>query len=75
MIFLKEENVTLEEGVSSIGNECFEFCSNLSTITIPSSVSSIGKGCFSGCNNLNVILPDNITEIKIQELKNIFIGN
>ena len=64
-IYLKEKNVTLEEGMTSIGDECFERCYNLSSITIPSSVSSIGNGCFSLCTNLSTInIPSSVSSIE-----------
>ena len=50
--------------VTSIGDEAFQFCSNLTGITIPNSVTSIGKSAFSVCSSLTSIkLPDSVTMI------------
>jgi hypothetical protein len=45
-------NVTLEEGVTSIGVNAFSFCTGLTSITIPASVTSLGDRAFRGCTNL-----------------------
>ena len=41
-------SVTIESGVTSIGNWAFFDCSGLTSINIPDSVTSIGEGAFSG---------------------------
>jgi len=41
--------VTIQNGVTSIGESAFYDCSNLISITIPGSVSNIGGGAFYGC--------------------------
>jgi hypothetical protein len=41
--------------ITTIGNEAFKGCSNLTTFTIPSAVTMIGNEAFKGCNNLNTI--------------------
>lgn len=57
------KNVIIGEGITNIGNRCFESCS-LVSITIPDSVKSIGEGAFWDCINLTQIsLSDNITNI------------
>ena len=43
--------ITVEEGVTSIGSYAFYYCQNCS-ITLPSSISSIGKCAFSCCDAL-----------------------
>lgn len=35
--------------VTSIGEEAFSYCEDLTSITIPNSVTSIGWGAFNGC--------------------------
>ena len=35
--------------VTSLGEECFEDCSSLTSITIPNSVTSLGESCFCLC--------------------------
>ena len=51
-------SVTIEEGVTSIGNCAFWNCSGLTSIEIPSNVTSIGKYAFDGCNDLTSIVVD-----------------
>ena len=47
--------VTIESGVTKIGDYAFEVCTNLTAITIPASVTSIGNYAFCGCTNLTAI--------------------
>ena len=50
--------------VTSIGNEVFFGCSELTSIEIPSSVTSIGNLAFSGCSGLTGIeIPSSVTKI------------
>ena len=50
--------------VTSIGNEVFFGCSELTSIEIPSSVMSIGNLAFSGCSGLTGIeIPSSVTKI------------
>ena len=46
------EKVIIEEGVSSIPQTCFRYCSELEEITIPYSVNQIGDNAFDGCTKL-----------------------
>ena len=46
------ESVTYEGvvySVTSLGRDCFDHCSSLTSINIPSSVTSLGEDCFYGC--------------------------
>ena len=57
-------SVTIEDGVTSIGNQAFIFCENLKTITIPDSVASIGVSAFVKCSSIERIdIPDGVTSI------------
>ena len=38
--------ITIPEGVTSIGNYCFTYCSSLTSIQLPSSLLSIGNEAF-----------------------------
>ena len=45
-------NITIPNGVTSIGNTAFYKCDSITSITIPSSVTSIGLHSFEECDNL-----------------------
>lgn len=58
------ENITIENGVTSIGRVAFFGCSSLTSITIPDSVTSIGAQAFYNCTNLrNITIGDSVTNI------------
>lgn len=59
-------NISIEEGVTSIGNYAFAECSNVSGVEISDSVTSIGFRAFDNCTNLTSIeIPDSVTDIGI----------
>ena len=49
------ENVTINDGVTSIGMEAFYYCKSLTSIEIPSSVTSIYYNAFLNCTKLENI--------------------
>ncbi len=54
----------MEFSVTSIGNDAFSYCYNLTSIEIPNSVTSIGDMAFSYCDNLTSIeIPNSVTYI------------
>ena len=58
------KNVTIEEGVTSIGEYAFSYCTDLVTIKIPNSVTSIGAFSFINCTNLTTItIPSSVAVI------------
>ena len=56
--------VSIEEGVTSIGDYAFIDCNNLTSVDIPNSVTRIGNAAFSGCSGLKSIeIPNSVTNI------------
>ena len=57
-------NVTIPEGVVSIGREAFAENSSLTSVTIPTSVISIGEGAFANCSSLaSITIPSRVNSI------------
>ena len=57
-------DVTVPDGVTSIGNHAFAGCKSLRSITIPDSVTSIGNDAFVGCKSLrSITMPNSVTSI------------
>ncbi len=55
---------TIPNGVTSIGDDVFCFCTNLTSIVIPDSVKSIGNGAFWCCESLiSITMPDSVKSI------------
>ena len=60
----KDINYSIPEGVTSIGNSAFCYCSSLTSITIPDSVTSIGNIAFCYCSSLtSITIPEGVTSI------------
>ena len=73
-------NLTIPNGVTSIGSSAFRNCSGLTSVTIPDSVISIGDSAFWDCSGLtSVIIGNGVTNIGsyafdgCSGLKNIYI--
>ncbi len=47
------KSVTIEDGVTLLGESSFASCTGLQTVTIPASVDSIGFKAFGGCSQLS----------------------
>ena len=57
-------DVTVPDGVTSIGDSAFRVCSSLTSITIPDSVTNIGDSAFAFCSSLtSITIPDGVTSI------------
>ena len=60
----ENSEVTIPEGVQSIGDWAFCDCSSLSSLTLPSSLQSIGDYAFYDCNSLtSLTLPSSLQSI------------
>ena len=58
------EKAVIENGVTSIGNLAFYYCTALSSVDIPNGVKTIGNSAFEVCSSLtSVTLPDDVTSI------------
>ena len=56
--------VTVEEGVTSIGDFAFAACMSVTTVTLPSTLKTIGTCAFSTCSALTEItIPEGVTTI------------
>ncbi len=58
------ESVTMEEGITVIGDSAFVSCTNLKTLTLPEGLTSIGKMAFWNCKSLEtLVIPSTVTSI------------
>ena len=57
-------SVVINDGVTSIGENAFQFCRSLTSVSIGNSVTSIGKEAFYGCSGLtSLTIPNNVISI------------
>ena len=57
-------DITISDGVTTIEESTFEYCTSLTGITIGGNVTSIGGRAFYNCSSLtNVNIPDSVTSI------------
>ncbi len=52
---LKIKTVTIENGVTNIGDYAFSSCNSITQVTIPENIQSINSNAFSDCTNLEKI--------------------
>ncbi len=59
------KTVEISDGLSSIGEKAFRYCSNIISVIIPNSVTGIGRYAFADCTSLtSVKISDNLTSIE-----------
>lgn len=62
-----QENATIPNDVTNIGNWAFLYCSSLTSVTIPNSVENIERGAFMNCSKLvSVDIPNSLTSLAMQ---------
>ncbi len=67
---IRNLNVEIPSGITSIGNGAFNGCTGLTSIEIPSSVTSIASYAFQGCTGLTSIeIPSSVTSIASSAFK------
>ncbi|MGN0745186.1 MAG: leucine-rich repeat domain-containing protein [Aristaeellaceae bacterium] len=58
------EYVEMFPSITTIGDEAFRNCANITDITLPESLTSIGAGAFKGCTGITELtLPASLTSI------------
>ena len=58
------KTVTIEYGITSIGDYVFRGCCGMTELTLPNSVTSIGGNAFEGCSGLTELtLPSSVWDI------------
>lgn len=74
----KVKRVTVEQGVTSIGNNAFKKCANLTKVTFADTIVEIGDGAFSECSNIaRMLIPDKVTCVgdrAFSSITNLIIG-
>lgn len=76
------KRVIIEDGVTTIGDSAFEWCTSLSSVTIGNTVLNIGDYAFFVCKKLSSLtIPDSVTSIGYRafdgctNLSSVVIGN
>ena len=58
------KNVTIGEGITSVGAYAFDACESLKSVSLPESIITIGKSAFSKCPALiDIKIPSKVTSI------------
>lgn len=59
------KSIVIENGITSIGDNAFDSCINLTEVSLPDSITEISYGSFTNCSSLSTItIPETITSIK-----------
>ncbi len=58
-------NCVIKDGVKTIANSAFYYCTSIKSITIPESVTKIGWSAFAYCTSLqSITIPEGVTDIE-----------
>ncbi len=58
------KEIVIENGITRIGDNVFDYCTEVESITIPDSVTSIGTFAFNNCSKLeSITIPDSVISI------------
>lgn len=58
------ETITMQEGITHIGDIAFAWCHLVESIDIPNTVTSIGQQAFRACDSLySITIPNSVTEL------------
>lgn len=58
------KTVTVEDGITSIGESAFKNCSRLNTVTLSDSITAIHRNAFENCSSIEELyIPEKVTEI------------
>ncbi len=64
MMWVYLKDVTIDEGVTSVGNWAFSGCPELTSVSLPETLTSIGEHAFFGCTALEeMTIPKSVTSI------------
>ena len=57
-------SITIEPGVTTIGNNAFRECGSLTTVSLPAGLTTLGTSAFTSCGSLaSIVLPEGLTTI------------
>ena len=59
-----EKNISINEGIKTVGYAAFYGCKDLEEITFPSSLEEIGSSVFKGCKNLRKVTFKSVPKLK-----------
>ena len=67
---IENGNCVVPEGITKIGDNCFDGCFQITNIILPSTLKEIGREAFVLTNITYIIIPEGITRIRIETFKN-----
>lgn len=66
--------IVIKEGITSVGNQSFKGCKNLSEVIFPNGFSTIGGRAFEGCSFItSITLPASMTTIGTHAFNNVLL--